>query len=202
MKIAEIFRSLQGEGTNQGKPCLFIRLAGCNLKCHWCDTPESRSGGIEMNLDSILEQVWRINPSYVCITGGEPLLQREELESLVSSLCKRGTTIDIETNGTVDFTRFQPCSSVCMDVKCPSSGEESDLSLLEKLRPQDSVKFVVKDETDCRYTQDILRTHRIAGEIFVSPVYGADYKMISKFILVNNLPVRMQVQLHKIIGVK
>ena len=106
MKIAEIFRSLQGEGTNQGKPCLFIRLAGCNLKCHWCDTPESRSGGIEMNLDSILEQVWRINPSYVCITGGEPLLQREELESLVSSLCKRGTTIDIETNGTVDFTMF------------------------------------------------------------------------------------------------
>jgi 7-carboxy-7-deazaguanine synthase len=202
MKITEIFQSLQGEGKNQGKPCLFIRLAGCNLKCRWCDTPESRAGGMEMGLDSILEHIWRINPPYICITGGEPLLQADELEHLLSSLHKRGTLIDIETNGTIDFTRFQPCASICMDVKCPSSGEQSDLSLLEKIRPQDSVKFVVKDEADCRYAQDIVKTHRIAGEIFVSPVFGTDYKTISKFILVNNLPVRMQVQLHKIIGVK
>jgi 7-carboxy-7-deazaguanine synthase len=202
MKITEIFQSLQGEGKNQGKPCLFIRLAGCNLKCRWCDTPESRAGGMEMGLDSILEHIWRINPPYICITGGEPLLQADELEHLLSSLHKRGTLIDIETNGTIDFTRFQPCASICMDVKCPSSGEQSDLSLLEKIRPQDSVKFVVKDEADCRYAQDIVKTHRIAGEIFVSPVFGTDYKTISEFILVNNLPVRMQVQLHKIIGVK
>jgi 7-carboxy-7-deazaguanine synthase len=202
MKITEIFQSLQGEGKNQGKPCLFIRLAGCNLKCRWCDTPESRAGGMEMGLDSILEHIWRINPPYICITGGEPLLQADELEHLLSSLHKRGTLIDIETNGTIDFTRFQPCASICMDVKCPSSGEQSDLSLLEKIRPQDSVKFVVKDEADCRYAQDIVKTHRIAGEIFVSPVFGMDYKTISEFILVNNLPVRMQVQLHKIIGVK
>jgi 7-carboxy-7-deazaguanine synthase len=202
MKITEIFQSLQGEGKNQGKPCLFIRLAGCNLKCRWCDTPESRAGGMEMGLDSILEHIWRINPPYICITGGEPLLQADELEHLLSSLHKRGTLIDIETNGTIDFTRFQPCASICMDVKCPSSGKQSDLSLLEKIRPQDSVKFVVKDEADCRYAQDIVKTHRIAGEIFVSPVFGTDYKTISEFILVNNLPVRMQVQLHKIIGVK
>jgi 7-carboxy-7-deazaguanine synthase len=202
MKVIEIFRSLQGEGTNQGKPCLFIRLAGCNLQCRWCDTPESRTGGMEMSLDAILEQVWRINPSYVCITGGEPLLQGDALEHLLESLHKRGTAIDIETNGTVDFARFQPHASICMDVKCPSSGEESNLSLLDKIRPQDSVKFVVKDEADCRYAQDVMKTHRIAGEIFVSPVAGTDYKTISKFILVNNLPVRMQIQLHKIIGVK
>ena len=202
MKIAEIFRSLQGEGMNQGKPCLFIRLAGCNLKCRWCDTPESRNGGTDMSLDAILEQIWRINPAYVCITGGEPLLQADELENLVSSLHKRGTSINIETNGTVDFTRFQTCASVCMDVKCPSSGEQSDLSLLEKLHREDTVKFVVMDEEDCRYAQEVIKTHRIAGEIFVSPVYGTDYKPIAKFILASNLPVRMQIQLHKIIGVK
>jgi 7-carboxy-7-deazaguanine synthase len=202
MKIAEIFRSLQGEGKNQGKPCLFIRLAGCNLDCTWCDTKSARAGGIEMSLDYILEQVWRVNPSYVCITGGEPLVQADALEPLLSSLHKRGTQIDIETNGTIDFSRLQQYAAVCMDVKCPSSGEESDLALLEKIRPQDSVKFVVKDEADCRYAQVVMNAHRIAGECFFSPVFGTDYKAITKFVLVNNLPVRFQLQLHKLIGVK
>ena len=202
MKIAEIFRSLQGEGKNQGKPCLFIRLAGCNLHCRWCDTAYAQTGGIEMNLDIILEQVWRMNPSYVCITGGEPLQQADELEPLLVSLHKRGTAIDIETNGTLDFRRFLPYASICMDVKCPSSGEQSNLALLAAIRPQDNVKFVVMDEADCRYAQDIITTYRIRGEIFLSPVYGSDYAIISKFILVNNLPVRFQLQLHKIIGVK
>ena len=202
MKLAEIFKSLQGEGKNQGKPCLFIRLAGCNLNCRWCDTAYARAGGMEMNLDMILEQVWRTNPSYVCITGGEPLLQATELEPLLISLHKRGTAIDIETNGTFDFRKLQPYASICMDVKCPSSGEQSNLALLDAIRPQDSVKFVVKDEVDCQYARDIITKYRIRGEIFLSPVYGSDYSVISKFILVNNLPVRLQVQLHKIIGVK
>jgi 7-carboxy-7-deazaguanine synthase len=202
MKIAEIFKSLQGEGKNQGKPCLFIRLAGCNLHCRWCDTTYAQTGGMEMNLDFILEQVWRINPSYVCITGGEPLQQADELEPLLVSLHKRGTAIDIETNGTLDFKRFQPFASICMDVKCPSSGEQSNLALLDAIRQQDSVKFVVIDEADCRYAQEIITTYRIRGEIFLSPVYGSDYSVITKFILVNNLPVRFQIQLHKIIGVK
>ncbi len=202
MKIAEIFLSLQGEGKNQGKPCLFIRLAGCNLNCRWCDTKYARDGGMKMSLDSVLEQVWRINPPYVCITGGEPLVQADALEPLLASLHKRGTEIDIETNGTIDFSRMQQYASVCMDVKCPSSGEQSDLALLEKIRPQDSVKFVVNDETDCRYAKEVMASHRIAGECFISPVFGTDYTAITKFILMNNLPVRMQVQLHKVIGVK
>ena len=202
MKVTEIFHSLQGEGKNQGKPCLFIRMDGCNLKCRWCDTPESRAEGIEISSDSILEQVRRINPPYICITGGEPLLQTDELEKLVDSLHREGILIDIETNGTIDFTRFQPGASICMDVKCPSSGEHSDLSLLEKVRHQDSVKFVVKDEKDCQYAMEVMKTHQIAGEIFMSPVFGTEYKTISKFILSNNLPVRMQIQIHKIIGMK
>ncbi|MCK9631107.1 MAG: radical SAM protein [Methanoregula sp.] len=201
MKIAEIFLSLQGEGKNQGKPCLFIRLAGCNLNCTWCDTTYARDG-VTMSLDSVLEQVWRINPPYVCITGGEPLIQADALEPLLASLHKRGTAIDIETNGTIDFSCLQQYASVCMDVKCPSSGEQSDLALLEKIRPQDSVKFVVNDETDCQYAQEVMNTHRIAGEIFFSPVFGTDYTKITNFILVNNLPIRFQIQLHKLIGVK
>jgi 7-carboxy-7-deazaguanine synthase len=202
MKIAEIFRSLQGEGKNQGKPCLFIRLAGCNLHCHWCDTPYAQTVGKEMNLEGVLEQLMHVNPSYVCITGGEPLLQADDLEPLLVSLHTRGTAIDIETNGTINFTRLQPYASICMDVKCPSSGEQSNLALLTALRPHDSVKFVVKDETDCQYAREIITSYRIPGEIFMSPVFGSDYNMIVKFILENNLPVRFQIQLHKVIGVK
>jgi 7-carboxy-7-deazaguanine synthase len=202
MQIAEIFKSLQGEGKNQGRACLFIRLAGCNLNCSWCDTGYARDGGTTMVLDSVLEQVWRVNPPYVCITGGEPLVQADALDPLLSSLHKRGTEIDIETNGTIDFSRLQQYASICMDVKCPSSGEQSDLSLLAKIRPQDSVKFVVKDEADCRYAQEVMNAHQIAGECFFSPVFGTDYKAITRFILVSNLPVRFQLQLHKVIRVK
>ncbi len=202
MKIAEIFRSLQGEGKNQGKPCLFIRLAGCNLHCHWCDTPYAQAGGTDMNIDTILEKIRRVNTPYVCITGGEPLLQADDLEQLLILLHARGTAIDIETNGTINFTRLQPYASICMDVKCPSSGEQSNLALLSALHPQDSVKFVVKDQTDCQYAREIIISYRIPGEIFLSPVFGTDCKTIAQFILDTNLPVRFQIQLHKIIGLK
>lgn len=202
MKVSEIFSSLQGEGTRQGKPCLFIRLSGCNLACRWCDTGYARTGGTETGTDKILEEVWRNNPRSVCITGGEPLLQADALLPLLVSLKKRGIAIDIETNGTIDFSPVQPYASICMDVKCPSSGEKSDLPLLAKIRPEDSVKFVVGDIEDCRYAQEVIEHHAIAGEIFVSPVYGTDYHPVVRFILDHNLPVRFQVQLHKIIGVK
>lgn len=201
MKIAEIFSSLQGEGRNQGKPCHFIRFAGCNLRCRWCDTPASQSGGREMSRESVLEQI-PPTASYVCITGGEPLLQAGDLEELLIALRSRGITIDIETNGTRNFTRFQPYASICMDVKCPSSGEESDLSLLESIRPEDSVKFVVSDEADCRYVREVLKKHAIAGEVFISPVSGVDFRPITDFVRSCDQPVRFQVQLHKIIGVQ
>ena len=119
-----------------------------------------------MSMDTVLEQIWRVNPTYVCITGGEPLLQADALELLLASLHRRGTEIDIETNGTIDFSPLQKYASVCMDVKCPSSGVQSDLGLLGKIRPDDTVKFVVKDENDCRYAQGVIASHRIAGEIF------------------------------------
>jgi len=202
MKLAEIFSSLQGEGVRQGAPCLFVRLAGCNLSCRWCDTRDALGGGTEVSEEAILEQCWRLNPRCVCITGGEPLLQTEALLPLLASLEKRGIAIDIETNGTIDFTPVQPYASVCMDVKCPSSGEQSDLSLLAKIRPEDSVKFVVADENDCRFAHEVLDSHPVAGPVFFSPVFGADTAPIVRYILTNNLPVRFQVQLHKILGVK
>lgn len=202
MRISEIFTSLQGEGTRQGNPCLFIRLTGCNLACRWCDTAYAKEGGVETGCDAILERVWRENPRLVCITGGEPLLQKDALLGLLVSLHKRGTAVDIETNGTIDFTDVQPYADICMDVKCPSSGEKSDLSLLAKIRPEDSVKFVVGNDEDCRYAQDVIEHHAIAGEVFFSPVYGTDYQPVVRFILDHNLPVRFQVQLHKILGVK
>ncbi|WP_292370608.1 7-carboxy-7-deazaguanine synthase QueE [Methanoregula sp. UBA64] len=202
MKLAEIFSSLQGEGVRQGAPCLFVRLSGCNLSCRWCDTREALTGGTEVSEDVVLEQCWRQNPRYVCITGGEPLLQTEALLPLLLSLQKRGIAIDIETNGTIDFTPVQPYASVCMDVKCPSSGERSDLSLLAKIRPEDSVKFVVADLADCRFAHEVIDSHPIAGPVFFSPVFGADTEPLVRYILKNNLPVRFQVQLHKVLGVK
>src|SRR5208337_178420 len=176
MKIAEIFESLQGEGKNQGRPCLFIRFAGCNLSCRWCDTAYAQQGGTETGCKEVLEQCWRKNPHLVCITGGEPLFQKDALLDLLPS--------------------------ISMDVKCPSSGETSDLALLAAIRPRDCVKFVVRDEEDCRYAQDVLEHHPITGEIFFSPVYGADYGPIIRYILDNDLPVRFQLQLHKVIGVR
>lgn len=202
MKLAEIFSSLQGEGVRQGAPCLFVRLSGCNLSCRWCDTKEALTSGPDVSEDYILEQCWRQNPRYVCITGGEPLLQTDALLPLLASLKKRGIAIDIETNGTIDFTPVQPFASVCMDVKCPSSGEKSDLSLLSKIRPEDSVKFVVADVDDCRFAHEVIDSHPIAGPVFFSPVFGADTAPIVRFILDNSLPVRFQVQLHKVLGVK
>lgn len=202
MQICEIFRSIQGEGKNQGRPCTFIRFAGCNLRCSWCDTPGSREGGIDCSCAQVLETVWRCKGSYACITGGEPLLQGDDVRKLGHALQETGYMIDIETNGTIDFRPFQPFASICMDVKCPSSGEKSDLCLLPYITEDDSVKFVVKNIPDCRYAADIIREHDISGEIFVSPVYGSPAGEIASYILEHDLPVRLQVQLHRILGMR
>ena len=149
----------------------------------------------------IIDHVHTLHSRYVCITGGEPLLQVEEVKGLARSLDEEGIRVDIETNGTRDFTPLQPFASICMDVKCPSSGEVSDLSLLPLLTPEDTAKFVVQDEEDCRYLARVLASFPIASEVFVSPVFGSDYHPIVRFILDHDLPVRFQVQLHRILGV-
>jgi 7-carboxy-7-deazaguanine synthase len=202
MKVAEIFRSIQGEGRRQGYPCIFLRLAGCNLACSWCDTPHARTGGTEMTRGEIARRIGEIPGRYTCITGGEPLLQGDQLLPLIRYLHDRGYIIDIETNGTVDFRQFQPYASVCMDVKCPSSGAASDHSLLCHISVDDAVKFVVADRKDCDYAASVLQDYPVRGEIFFSPVFGTDYHQIADFLLAGDLPIRLQFQLHKIIGVR
>ena len=155
-----------------------------------------------MSVEEVLEQVDTYGSAYVCITGGEPLLQREDVLLLARALHQKGILVDIETNGTRDFSAYQPYAAICMDVKCPSSGEESDLSLLRKLTFQDAVKFVVQGEEDCRYLTLILSTYPMQGEVFVSPVYGTNYRYVADYVLENDLPVRFQVQLHRFLEIR
>jgi 7-carboxy-7-deazaguanine synthase len=201
MNVLEIFYSIQGEGKNQGKPTVFIRLAGCNLDCRWCDTTGAHDQGTVLTSSEIIGKIRDFRCQEICITGGEPLLQEKELVDLLRLLSSLGYHIQIETNGTIDFSRCQEYSTICMDVKCPSSGEESNLSLLGRITERDSVKFVVGDDRDCRYAEQVIIASSIRGEVFFSPVWGSDMREIALFVLKNGLPVRIQVQLHKILGV-
>ena len=203
MKIIEIFKSLQGEGLTQGVVTTFVRLAGCNLRCAWCDTPQSREAdGVEMTVSEIRETVSDLHCNTVCITGGEPLLQMEELLILLERFCQAGYFISIETNGTIDFRQAQQFASICMDVKCPSSGERSDLNLLNYIHESDSVKFVVADIADCIYAKEVIEANEIHSTVFISPVAGSNYGEIADFVMNNNLAARLQLQLHKLTGVK
>lgn len=202
LRVAEIFQSIQGEGWNQGKPTVFIRLVGCNLNCAWCDTQYAREGGTEMSVQEIIAEIANLRPHRVCITGGEPLLQFPGLVPLLASLCGHGYQVEIETNGTVDPSNARAFAQVTMDVKCPSSGMTSGLEYLEVLGPEDAVKFVVADTRDLQYMESVVRAHQIRAEIFVSPVWGSDLRAIADYIVEHNLPVRMQVQLHRIIGIR
>lgn len=204
MRVSEVFRSLQGEGKNQGRPTVFLRLAGCNLACAWCDTAYAREGGAEMAKDAVLAAVREAaGPCRrLCVTGGEPLLQQEALVALAAALTGEGYAIEVETNGTIDFSPVQAHAAITMDVKCPSSNEASDLALLARLRPDDAVKFVVADLADLAYMEDVLAAHPTAAEVYVSPVHGADAGPLVERILDRNLPVRFSLQLHKLIGVR
>ena len=203
MRITETFVSLQGEGKNQGKPCFFLRLSSCNLRCAWCDTEYSFEKGSERSAEDVAEEIAASGVRLVCITGGEPLLQKKELLPLLEALWRAGIETDIETNGTIAFKECQPFASICMDVKCPSSGQMSDLSLLKALRDTDCVKFVIGDEADYFYMVEVLAANRdLKGEIILTPVYGMDRKWLVETIIRERLPVRFQIQLHKLEGIQ
>lgn len=204
MRIAEIFGSLQGEGRNQGRPTTFVRLSGCNLQCAWCDTPEAQDAeaGKTVTTDAVLDRIWRMKRRNVCITGGEPLLQMKEVVEMCRRLHRMGYAVDIETNGTIDFRPVQPFASICMDVKCPSSGQKSDLALLAYIRDEDSVKFVVSGDEDLAFAEKVLTHCPVRGEVFISPVYGADERHIAARVLDLDLPARFQIQLHKYLEMK
>lgn len=204
LTINEIFYSIQGESTYAGRPCVFVRLTACDLRCSWCDTEYAFHEGRKQSLDEVLAEVERADCPLVEVTGGEPLLQ-EDVYPLIQSLIERGKTVLLETGGHRSTARVPPPVVTILDVKCPGSGEShrNDWSNLERLRPHDEVKFVVKDRADYEFARDVIARYRLAervAAVHLSPVHGVlDPRELSSWVLADRLPARVQLQLHKYI---
>ena len=202
--INEIFYSVQGESTYAGRPCVFVRLTACDLRCSWCDTPYAFHEGSKRTVADVVAEVERYDCALVEVTGGEPLLQ-EDVYPLMNELLARGKTVLLETGGHRSTARVPGPVVTILDVKCPGSGEAGrmDWENLNRLRPRDEVKFVVTDRVDYEYARDAIARHDLAtraAAIHMSPVHGVlDPKTLSEWVLADRLPVRVQLQLHKYI---
>jgi 7-carboxy-7-deazaguanine synthase len=203
--VNEIFYSIQGESSFAGQPCVFVRLTGCNLRCSYCDTQYAYNEGREYDVNNILEIVQSYQCPLVEITGGEPLSQKET-PLLVNHLISKNFLVLMETNGSIDINRVSAECIRIVDIKCPSSGEESknDLENLNRLSSQDELKFVIGDRADYEFAGDILESRKMArpssGKIHFSPVYGKmQPDILAKWILDDHLDVRLQLQMHKYI---
>jgi 7-carboxy-7-deazaguanine synthase len=204
MVVSEIFKSIQGESTFAGLPCVFVRLTGCNLRCQWCDTTYSFHGGARMSVPEVMAKVRDFGGNLVELTGGEPLLQ-EDVYLLTEQLLSEGFKVLIETSGERYIGRLPRQVVKVMDVKCPGSGEggkfcQDNLAALEK---KDQIKFVVADENDYRYARDFMREHDLhsrVDEVILSPVFGRLHpRQLSEWILADRLDVRLGLQIHKFI---
>lgn len=201
MKVSEIFESIQGEGRFIGEPTVFVRLAGCNMRCSWCDTKYSWEGGDENSVDKVVDIVKSYGIGTLCITGGEPLLQADEVLELVRALKKDGMKIILETNGSLyDIQLFNEVDHVSLDVKPPSSGEESDELIISRLRPLDYVKVVVADDSDFEYAKMIVAQSGVS--VFLQPSDSKNYKWLADKVLEAKLPAQVLPQLHKLVGMK
>ncbi len=203
LRISEIFFSLQGETSRVGLPTVFVRLTGCPLRCTYCDTTYAFSGGQTMTLDAIMTEVARYAARYVTVTGGEPLAQRNSLR-LLKALCDAGYEVSLETGGALDVGGVDARVVKVLDIKTPASGEvEKNLwSNLEHLNPHDEIKFVLCDEADYRWARQILQEHELTKRcaVLFSPAQGQlAPKDVAEWILRDRLPVRLQVQLHKLL---
>jgi len=205
MAVTEIFFSLQGETTRAGRPCVFVRFTGCNLRCGYCDTAYAFHGGTKRSREEILEEIAKHPTRYVTLTGGEPLLQRE-LPLLARELIDRGYEVGIETHGQVSWSALPAEVIKIVDVKTPSSGEmasEEHLAWLSTLGPRDEIKFVIGSREDFDWSADVVRRYALEGKhaaLLFSPTHGqlADADL-ARWILEAGLEVRMQLQLHKLI---
>ena len=204
LRITEIFYSLQGEARTVGLPTVFVRLTGCPLRCGYCDTEYAFSGGEIMTLESICAEVARYAPRYVTVTGGEPLAQPDCLP-LLAMLCDLGCEVSLETAGAMSLAGVDPRVVTVMDLKTPGSGEveRNDYANIELLKPTDQVKFVLCDRQDyewARFKLDEYRlTERVADVLF-SPCHGdLEGRELAEWILEDNLQVRLQLQLHKLL---
>jgi len=204
LTINEIFYSVQGESSYAGRPCVFVRLTACDLRCSWCDTPYAFHEGKKQPIGAVLAEVERYDCPLVEVTGGEPLLQ-DEGYPLMEELLRRGRTVLLETGGHRSTARVPEPVVIILDVKCPGSGEaaKNDWSNLDRLRPHDEVKFVIKDRSDYEYARDVVAKHdlaRRAAAVHLSPVHGVmNLRELSEWILADRLPVRLQLQVHKYI---
>ncbi len=206
LNVSEIFFSIQGESSHAGRPCVFVRLAGCNLRCTWCDTSYAWEAGNAMEVSEIVERVLDFGCTLVEVTGGEPLIQ-EQTPVMVTALLERDLTVLMETNGSIDIARVDPACHRIVDIKCPSSGmvRHNNLLNLQRLTERDELKFVIGCREDYEFAGIILAAARPARAarpfgVNFSPVSGALFpRTLAEWILEDRLPVRLNLQLHKIL---
>ncbi len=203
LKIHEIFYSLQGESSRVGLPTVFVRLTGCPMRCGYCDTAYAFSGGSNMSFDEILERVASYGAHYVTVTGGEPLAQKA-CWPLLTALCDVGYSVSLETGGAIDTSEVDVRVSVILDIKTPGSGELKNMRMdnINYLKAQDEVKFVLCDRADYDWAKALLAKYALnkTCSVLFSPVYNqVNPTELAEWILQDKLPVRMQVQLHKIL---
>jgi 7-carboxy-7-deazaguanine synthase len=201
LRLKELYRSIQGESSYAGRPCTFVRTAGCDIRCRWCDEPHAFTGGERIGLDEVLKRVADLGVRLVEITGGEPLLQ-EAVPELVRRLLDAGHEVLVETGGHRDISPLDPRAHAIVDVKCPGSGESdsNDPANLERLRPGDELKFVVADRADYEWARDRVRGDDLTARapVHFSPVHGElGPAELSAWLLEDGLDVRLNLQLHK-----
>ena len=204
LTVNEIFYSIQGESSRAGRPCVFVRLTACDLRCSWCDTPYAFHEGRRRSLDDIIAEVEGHGCPLVEITGGEPLLQ-DEVYPLMERLLASGHTVLLETGGHRSIARVPAAVIKIVDVKCPGSGESAHMAWdnLDLLAPHDEVKFVIADREDYEFARDAVTRYDLSARcaaVLFSPVHGAlDPRSLSEWMLADRLPARLQLQLHKFI---
>ncbi len=203
LRITEIFHSLQGESTTVGLPTVFVRLTGCPLRCNYCDTAYAFNGGGMISIDDILMQVGAFGCEHVCVTGGEPLAQPNCIE-LLKRLCDAGHAVSIETSGARDISMIDPRVMIVMDLKTPDSGEceKNMLTNLPYLKPTDQIKFVLCSENDYQWARTMIAEHELnkKTQVLFSPSWGQlNPTTLADWIINDRLPVRFQLQLHKIL---
>ena len=200
LRITEIFHSIQGESSHAGRPCAFVRLTGCNLRCRWCDSEYTFTGGEQMSIDDVLQRVKSYGCEFVEVTGGEPLAQRESLD-LIKRLCDEGFEVLIETSGSIDVAPVDRRATLILDIKCPGSGEveKNRWENLQQLKPRDEIKFVIADRGDYDWARKVIAERGLAGRtLLFSPVWGEmNLKSLAEWMLADRVRARLQTQLHK-----
>ncbi len=205
LRVTEIFLSIQGESTHAGRPCSFVRLTGCPMRCVWCDSEYAFTGGAKMTIDDVMKRVRAFGCRLVEVTGGDPLAQRE-VYPLITRLCDEGYEMLVETGGFFSIEKVDERACVILDVKCPDSGEagRNHWANLERLRAdKDEVKFVIASRRDWEWAREIIKRHdleRRTRAVLLSPVWtSVDLQEMAGWISASGLNVRMQLQMHKVI---